>query len=162
MPNGERRFLRHRIRTLEPLDLCEVVRQAVADTVPYALSRGSEFVLHADAPLSVRGDKLGLAVLVRTLADNAVRHSPKGSRVELRVFSEAGVPTLQVDDAGTGIPPGERERVFDRFYRRAADGEEGTGLGLIIVKSVAARHAAAVTLGDSPLGGLRVTVTFTG
>lgn len=61
-----------------------------------------------------------------------------------------------------GIPPGERERVFDRFYRRAAGGEEGTGLGLTIVKSVAARHAAAVTLGDSPLGGLRVTGTFTG
>ncbi len=146
--------------TLETLDLSEVVRQSVADTVPYALSRGAEFVLHADAPLSVRGDKLGLAVLVRNLADNAVRYSPKGSRVELCVFSDAGVPTLQVDDTGPGIPPNERERVFDRFYRRAAGGEEGSGLGLAIVKSVAERHGAAVELGDSPLGGLRVTVRF--
>jgi two-component system OmpR family sensor kinase/two-component system sensor histidine kinase QseC len=146
--------------SLEPLDLSEVVRQAVADTVPYALSRGSEFVLLADEPVSVQGDKLGLSVLVRNLADNAVRYSPKGSRVELRVFNDAGAPTLQVDDAGPGIPPAERERVFDRFYRRAAGDEEGSGLGLAIVKSVAARHGATVSLGNSPLGGLRVSVRF--
>jgi signal transduction histidine kinase len=145
---------------LEPLDLGEVVRQAVADTVPYALSRRSEFVLLADEPVNVRGDKLGLSVLVRNLADNAVRYSPPGSRVELRVFNDAGVPTLQVDDAGPGIPLAERERVFDRFYRRAAGGEDGTGLGLAIVKSVADRHGAAVSLGSSPLGGLRVSVRF--
>jgi signal transduction histidine kinase len=144
----------------EPLDLSEVVRQAVAETVPYALSRGSEFVLLADEPVTVQGDKLGLGVLVRNLADNAVRYSPKGSRVELRVFNDAGVPTLQVDDAGPGIPPAERERVFDRFYRRAASDEEGSGLGLAIVKSVAARHGAAVSLSSSPLGGLRVSVRF--
>jgi len=144
----------------EPLDLSEVVRSAVADTVPYALSRGSRFELFADEPVSVRGERLGLGVLVRNLADNAVRYSPRGSCVELRVFSNAGVPTLQVDDAGPGIPPEERERVFDRFYRRAAGGEEGTGLGLAIVRSVAARHGAAVVLSDSPLGGLRVTVRF--
>lgn len=144
----------------EALDLSEVVRAAVADTVPYALSRGSEFELFADEPVQLQGEKLGLSVLVRNLADNAVRYSPKGSRVELRVFSDAGVPTLQVDDAGPGIPPEERERVFDRFYRRAAGGEEGTGLGLAIVRSVAARHGARVGLSESPLGGLRVTVRF--
>jgi signal transduction histidine kinase len=145
---------------MEPLDLSEVVRQAVADTVPYALSRGSAFELFADEPVSVRGDRMGLSVLVRNLADNAVRYSPKGSRVELRVFSDAGVPTLQVDDAGPGIPPEERERVFDRFYRRATGDEEGSGLGLAIVRSVAAQHGATVTLDASPLGGLRVQVRF--
>ncbi|MBX3622801.1 MAG: sensor histidine kinase N-terminal domain-containing protein [Rhizobacter sp.] len=146
---------------MEPLDLGEVVRQAVADTAPYALSRGSSFELQADEGITVRGERLGLAVLVRNLADNAVRYSPKGSAIELRVFREGDVPVLQVDDAGPGIPPSERERVFDRFYRRAAAGEEGTGLGLAIVKSVAARHGAAVALGESARGGLRVTVRFT-
>ena len=68
--------------------------------------------------------------------------------------------TLQVDDAGPGIPPAERERVFDRFYRRGSGDEAGSGLGLAIVRSVAERHGAAVALGDSPLGGLRVTVRF--
>ena len=73
-------------------------------------------------------------------------------------------PAWPVDDAGPGIPAAERERVFDRFYRREADGAgeapQGTGLGLAIVKTVAARHAARVTLGNSPLGGLRVEVRF--
>jgi signal transduction histidine kinase len=76
------------------------------------------------------------------------------------VSNEAGVPSLQIDDAGPGIPPPERERVFDRFYRRAANDEAGSGLGLAIVRSVAAMHGASVALGDSPLGGLRVRVRF--
>ena len=58
------------------------------------------------------------------------------------------------------MPAEDRERVFDRFYRRAASDEPGTGLGLAIVQGIAQRHGAQVTLGDSPLGGLRVTVRF--
>jgi two-component system OmpR family sensor kinase/two-component system sensor histidine kinase QseC len=101
-----------------------------------------------------------LTALARNLADNAVRYSPPGSRVELRVLLDAGVPALQVDDAGPGIARADRERVFDRFYRHAAGDEPGTGLGLAIVRSVAQQHGASVTLGDSPLGGLRVAVRF--
>jgi signal transduction histidine kinase len=78
----------------------------------------------------------------------------------LRVMSVAGVPVLQVDDNGPGIPPDDRERVFDRFYRRASNDEGGSGLGLAIVQSIARRHQAGVVLDDSPLGGLRVTVRF--
>ncbi len=143
-----------------PVDLSEVVRQAVAESVPYALSRGSEFALFADEPVMVTGDRAGLGVLVRNLADNAVRYSPRGARVELRVLQEGGVPVLRVDDPGPGIPPAERERVFDRFYRRAAGGEEGSGLGLAIVRGVAAAHGARISLGDSHMGGLRVEVHF--
>ena len=150
--------------SLQPLDLSEVVRQAVADTVPFAQSRGTEFELFADAPVTLNGDRAALAMLARNLADNAVRYSPPGSRVELRVTVADGVAALQVDDAGPGIPPAERERVFDRFYRRSSHNElidePGTGLGLAIVRSVAARHGAEVVLGESPLGGLRVTVRF--
>ncbi len=145
---------------MQPIDLSELVRQAVADTVPFAHSRGTEFELFADTPVSVTGDRNALAMLARNLADNAVRYSPPGSRVELRVDQVDGAATLQVDDAGPGIPLAERERVFDRFYRRNAGEEQGTGLGLAIVRSVAARHGAEVTLGDSPLGGLRATVRF--
>ena len=143
----------------EPLDLSEVARQAVADTVPFALSRGIGIEFFADAPVAVQGDKTALAALARNLVDNAVRYSPQGSRVEVRVMRDGGVPVLQVDDAGPGIPAGERERVFDRFYRRGND-EAGTGLGLAIVKSVAMTHGANIALDDSPLGGLRATVRF--
>ena len=142
------------------MDLAEVVRQAVADTVPFALSRRMEVELYADEPVMVDGDRVALGVMARNLVDNAVRHSLAGTRVEVTVRHDGGAAMLQVDDGGPGIPPDERERVFDRFYRRAGPDEQGTGLGLAIVKNVAAAHRAAVTLGDSPLGGLRATVRF--
>jgi len=106
----------------------------------------------------VLGDPAALSALARNLADNAVRYSPPGARIELRVGNDAGVPILQVDDSGPGIPRDEREHVFDRFYRRASSTEPGTGLGLAIVRGVAERHGAKVELEESPLGGLRVTV----
>jgi two-component system OmpR family sensor kinase/two-component system sensor histidine kinase QseC len=67
---------------------------------------------------------------------------------------------LLVDDAGPGIPEADRQRVFDRFYRRAEGGESGSGLGLAIVRSVAAAHGASVSLESSPGGGLRVGLRF--
>ena len=79
----------------------------------------------------------------------------------MRLFAEpAGGAILEVDDSGPGIPSTERERAFDRFYRRDGSPEGGSGLGLAIVKAIAGRHGATVTLGESPLGGLRVTVAF--
>jgi signal transduction histidine kinase len=140
------------------LDLSELVREAVADTVPLALAHGTAFELLAEAPVWVQGERAALSALVRNLADNAVRYSPPGARVELRVAADDGAATLQVDDAGPGIPPADRERVFDRFYRRDAGDAGGTGLGLAIVRSVAQRHGATVRLDESPLGGLRVSL----
>jgi signal transduction histidine kinase len=145
---------------VENVDLSEAVRTAVADTVPYALARGTSLELFADTPVLMRGDPASLIVLARNLTDNAVRYSPRGSKVDVRVHADGGAAVLQVDDAGPGIPPQDRERVFDRFYRRTSEGEDGSGLGLAIVRGVADRHHASVVLGRSPLGGLRVTVRF--
>ncbi len=142
------------------VDLAEIARRALADTVPQALARGSELELQADAPVPLQGDAASLLVLVRNLVDNAVRHTPPGTPVRVRVGITPQGSVLVVDDAGPGIPPGERERVFDRFYRRNPAASAGSGLGLAIVRTVAARHGATVTLGDSPLGGLRATVNF--
>lgn len=145
---------------MQPLDLAEVARGALAATVPLARARGSELALHADAPVPLAGDAAALAALVRNLVDNAVRHAPPGTRVDVAARLDGATPVLTVDDAGPGIPPEERERVFDRFYRRGSATAEGTGLGLAIVKRVAERHGASVTLGDSPAGGLRASVRF--
>lgn len=148
----------------ESVDLAELTRQAVAETVPYAASRGTTLELEAEAPVVIVGDPAALTALVRNLADNAVRYSPPGARVQIRVdrhgerHDEAA--RLVVDDDGPGVAPADRDRVFDRFYRRNVDGEPGSGLGLAIVRSVAERHGARIELGDSPLGGLRVTVVF--
>ncbi|MEO5880954.1 MAG: ATP-binding protein [Caldimonas sp.] len=144
----------------ERVDLAEIARRMVAETVPFAASRRIEFELAAPAPAFVAGDPVALGLLVRNLVDNAARYSPPGSRVELAVDGDANAATLIVDDAGPGIPETERQRVFDRFYRRAEGGESGSGLGLAIVRSVAASHGATVALDRSPQGGLRVLVRF--
>jgi signal transduction histidine kinase len=146
---------------LQPLDLGELVREALAGVVPAAEARGTTLELRADTPVPIDGDRAALTALVRNLADNAVRYSPRGAKVEVQAsFGEGGLPELHVDDSGPGIPPEERERVFARFYRRGQADESGSGLGLAIVRSVAARHGAALSLADSPLGGLRVSLRF--
>ncbi len=142
------------------VDLVEIAREALAATAPFAHARGTALALVAPEPVRLRAEPAALVALVRNLADNAVRYSPPGSRVELRVDAEGGAPRLVVDDAGPGIAPADRERVFDRFHRQAAGDEPGTGLGLAIVRGIAERHGAVVVLGDSPLGGLRVSVRF--
>ena len=142
------------------IDLSELVRQAVALTLPLANARGTTLALFADTPVPVNGDAAALTALVRNLADNAVRYSPPCARVELRVSMDGAVPTLYVDDNGPGIPTEDHARVFDRFYRRASGDEPGSGLGLAIVRSEAEQHGASVELATSKLGGLRVTVRF--
>jgi len=147
---------------LVSVDLGEAVRQALADTGPMAAERGTVIELDAQEPVQIQGDATALRVLARNLADNAVRYAPEGARVQVRVAREAGAAVLTVDDSGPGIPAAERERVFDRFWRREASAAttSGSGLGMAIVKSVAERHGAQLSLQDSPLGGLRVVVRF--
>jgi two-component system sensor histidine kinase TctE len=92
------------------------------------------------------------------LLDNALRYTPRGGRVQIE-FDPVG-PAIQISDSGPGIAADERERVFDRMVRgRTAEGE-GSGLGLSIVRDIAALHDATVTLDTGPLGGTRVTLRF--
>jgi signal transduction histidine kinase len=72
----------------------------------------------------------------------------------------AGAPLLHVDDDGPGVPPDQRERVFDRFQRGEDASVEGSGLGLAIVRAAARQQGADVSLADSPLGGLRVEIRW--
>jgi len=137
------------------IDLVEVVRLATADTVPLAAAHGVAIEFEAAAPQTVVGDAAALRILIRNLADNAVRHAGSGGRVLLRVDGDAGAAIVTVDDSGPGIPATERARVFDRFYRRDGGDATGSGLGLAIVRAIAERHRAEVELADSPLGGLR-------
>jgi len=145
--------------SLQPLDLAEAARTGIADAHPLALARGSTLTLEAADGVRVRGDADALRVLVRNLVDNALRYAPPGGQVQVAVRREAdGMARLEVDDSGPGIPPADRERAFDRFYRRSGAPEGGSGLGLAIVKAICERHGATIALGESPQHGLRVTV----
>ncbi|MCD6673920.1 MAG: ATP-binding protein [Burkholderiaceae bacterium] len=142
----------------ERIDLARVARAVVAEMTPLAVARGSKIEFDAPDALALHGDANALHSLLRNLVDNALRHTPAGSRVAVRIDIEDGHACVSVDDDGPGIAVEERERVFDRFYGRTAGGDGGSGLGLAIAKAVIDRHAGRIELDRSPLGGLRVLV----
>lgn len=144
----------------ETVDLVELARQVLADAAGTALARAIQVELHSDAPVELNGDREALAVLLRNLVDNALHYSPPGAKVIVAVGREPQGALLTVDDNGPGLTDSERERAFDRFWRRDPGAAAGSGLGLAIVRSVAERHRAQVTLERSPLGGLRASVRF--
>jgi signal transduction histidine kinase len=144
----------------KPVDLAAAAAQGITDTHDFALARNIELGLEAAPGILIAGDVEALRTLVRNLVDNAVRYSSAPGSVQVRVHSTAKSAVLEVSDRGPGIGPADRERVFDRFYRRTAAQESGTGLGLAIVKAIAQRHAASVALDDAAGGGLHVTVSF--
>ena len=141
-----------------PVDLAHVARQAVADTAALAVSLGGRVDLEVPAEAMVDGDADALRSLARNLVDNALKYGGTPPHVHIHVEREGNVAALVVDDAGAGIPEGERERVFDRFHRREPGRGTGSGLGLAIVRTVARAHGGSVQLSNSPLGGLRVEV----
>jgi signal transduction histidine kinase len=144
----------------EVLDLSAVAAQGITDTHDLAVARNIDLSLDAAPQVQVRGDAEALRTLVRNLVDNAVRYTPRHGTVQVRCRSSAQGARLEVTDSGPGIAAADRERVFDRFYRRAAAQESGTGLGLAIVKAIAERHHAHILLDAAPAGGLHVAVSF--
>ena len=144
----------------EKVDLAAAAAEGIKDTHDLALARKIDLGLDAAPGLYILGNREALRALVRNLVDNAVRYTPLGGTVQVRCRSAAQRALLEVIDTGPGIPAGDKERVFDRFYRRAAAQGDGTGLGLAIVKAIAERHGARIDLGDAPGGGLHVAVSF--
>ena len=144
-----------------PVDLADLARRTAADLAGVAAAKGVDLGLQQADPASIDGQPDALQILLRNLVDNAVKYTPGGGTVDISVLSGAGTVAVQVEDSGPGIPPEERERVFDRFYRVAGSEAAGSGLGLAIIKAIAERHGAVLTLGSSErLGGLMATVTF--
>jgi two-component system, OmpR family, sensor kinase len=114
---------------------------------------------------TIRIDPDLLTQVVRNLLSNAHRHAGPGGRVALSARAEGERLVVTVDDDGPGIPPAERERVFDRFYRSEAARDRasgGSGLGLGIARSILARHGGRIWIEDSPLGGARVSFALPG
>jgi signal transduction histidine kinase len=141
------------------IPLEQATADGIADANALAVARRIDLGLEAE-PAAVQGDRDALRVLVRNLVDNAVRYTPEGGQVRVSTHQQASGATLEVADTGPGIPPSDRERAFDRFYRRSNAPEGGSGLGLAIVKAIADRHGAQIRLDDAPGGGLKVTVAF--
>jgi len=101
-----------------------------------------------------------IAQVVRNLLSNARRHAGPGGRVALSARADGAGLVVSVDDDGPGIPPQQRERVFDRFHRSEPSRDRtsgGSGLGLGIARSIVELHGGRIWVDDSPLGGARVS-----
>jgi len=144
--------------------LDELAREVVAELVPLADARRIDLGMSEAQSVFVCGERDAVATLIRNLVDNAVRYTPAGGRVDVSVERPPAQPAqalIRVIDNGAGIAPEERERVFDRFYRKPGTRSPGSGLGLAIVKAIATAHGATVELGEGEAGrGLAVTVSF--
>jgi two-component system, OmpR family, sensor kinase len=141
--------------------LDHLAREVITELVPVSDAKHIDLGISESQPAAVMGDPDAVRTLLRNLVDNAVRYTPAGGQVDVAVQQDAGRAVLKVVDTGPGIPPEDRERVFDRFYRRPGTSPPGSGLGLAIVKAIADAHRATVALDSCPTGaGLAVTVTF--
>ena len=117
--------------------------------VPHALSLSTDLGFEgAETPVEINGNPLLLAELLNNLVDNALRYTPRGGHITVRVQSLGEQGVLEVEDSGPGIAPEERERVFDRFYRVLGTLSDGSGLGLAIVREIAQTHQATVVISD--------------
>ncbi len=147
----------------QAIDLHTVAQRVTAECWPAFEQRGQSVSLHGEDAV-MQGDEAMLAVLLRNLLDNARKYTPVGGEISVFAGCRDGVPTLEVADTGPGIPPAERQHVFERFYRVTAqvrEGVSGAGLGLAITQHIVQLHGAQVQLTDSHLGsGLAVVVRF--
>jgi two-component system OmpR family sensor kinase len=147
----------------ERILLADIVRDVVAELVPFADAKHIDLGISNSQPATVFGDPDALRTLTRNLVDNAVRYTPEGGRVDVAVDVTPAEVALKVVDNGPGIPPEERSRVLDRFYRRPGTSPPGSGLGMAIVKAIASSHGASLALDEGPDGkGLAVSVSFPG
>jgi len=138
---------------LEVSSLVETVMDEAAET-------GADAAVERAERAVVDGDPIALKRLVSNLVDNALKF---GSRARGRVFAEAGMAVVEVDDDGPGVPEGEIERAFEPFQRLEGSRSRetgGAGLGLAVVRAIARGHGGEVTLLNRAEGGLRARVTL--
>jgi signal transduction histidine kinase len=145
---GEQTTLR---QTLDPSG---VMREVITDLLPLAESRGIDLGIDRAEKVEIDTDPAQLYTLLRNAVDNALRYTPEGGRVDLRVRAESERAVIEVQDSGPGIAPEQLQRVFDPFVRLPGAQSEGSGLGLSIIRQIAQRLGGEVTLRNAAEGGL--------
>lgn len=147
--------------THEHLLLDEVCREVVAMQEPLLEERGQSIGLSVQGRCGITGDRGALLRLLQNLIDNASRHGAARGEIDVSVMAANEGVVLQVANDGEPIPPGERENIFTPYYRLPGKTGSGAGLGLAIVREIAAQHGARVSVSPRPDGqGTVVSVVF--
>lgn len=150
----------HRQSDFAPQSLPMLVNEVVGAMLDRALAQRIDLGAEC-APAQVNGVRWLLHEMLTNLLDNAIRHTPPDGQITVRCGIERNAPYLEVEDSGPGIPPDEREKVLERFYRAPGSGGHGCGLGLAIVDEVARTHQARLSILDGQGGrGARMRIDF--
>lgn len=148
-------------RTVEELDMEKEAAQVIESLTPYADSAGVSLFLDSQAPLLVNGDRARLKQLLYILLDNAVKYSPDGGQVKVKLSQRDRHWTMSVSDEGIGIDAEDQSRIFDRFFRSDKSRTRtvgGHGLGLSIAKWIAGIHGGTIAVKSEPGKGSTFTV----
>ena len=140
-------------RGLGTVALSDLVAELGETYEPVVEESGRSLAVGIAPGIAIRGDRQLLAQMVSNLIENAIEHTPPGTRIRLALERTADGPLLVVEDDGPGIPPAEAERVFDRFHRLEQERvTAGNGLGLSLVRSICGLHGFEVRLGETGAG----------
>jgi Osmosensitive K+ channel histidine kinase len=142
-----------------PVDLSDIVVDGASAMAKPAADRGVGVDVDPGSAV-INGDPARLRQLVMILVDNAIRHSPSGGRVSVRVGTSGPAAVLTVEDQGPGISGEDLPHLFERFYRASGAPGGGTGLGLAIAAWVVDRHGGRITAENRSEGGARFRVTL--
>lgn len=149
-----------KLHRVEPCDLRALARAVTIEWAERAMAKEIDLAFECgEWPHMTEGVPLLLRELLSNLIDNAIKYTPRGGRVTVRLRATEFL-VLEVEDTGAGIPEAERSKVFERFYRVLGNAESGSGLGLPIVQEIADRHRASVELHGGDAGGCLFRVSF--
>jgi two-component system OmpR family sensor kinase len=141
------------------LDRC--ARNVVADLLPESAAKGIDLGFNEIQECRIDAEPLMIEILIRNILDNALRHTPRGGKIDISVRCCNDEATLTIEDTGPGIPPQDLDRIFEPFFRGTRHLGEGSGLGLSIVKRIVDGLGGVVTVQNiaSPgATGLRATI----
>ena len=124
-------------------------RRVLQELMPLALAKGQDIGVAVENDCQIHADDTEIYTLIKTFTDNAIRYTSKGGRIDLGFDETAEYLNIWVEDDGPGIPPSERQRVIDPFYRILGTEQQGTGLGLSIANTIVKRHQGRLKLADS-------------
>jgi signal transduction histidine kinase len=143
----------------EPVSLRRIVEESRRALAATAAADGVTLVSEA-ADVDADVDRTRVRQALDNLIGNAIRHSPPGGVVRVVARADASAVSIEVDDDGPGFDPAELEAVFQPFHRGRGQCDEGSGLGLTIVRAIAEAHDGTATAENLPGGGARVTISW--